>query len=160
MDVRRAALPDAAALASVAVRSIGELGASHYSANQLALWQSSFTVTGLEWIISNTETYVVDDPSPCGLANLVDRSGGGGELDLLYVDPPASGRGVARLLVDTVERAAIRRGHRELWADASLLALPVLSHLGFSVVTTNTKTVRGEVFENTWVKRSVVKATG
>jgi hypothetical protein len=42
-----------------------------------------------------------------------------------------------------------------LWADASLLARPVLEHLGYSVFEAYVKVVRGATFDNAWLYKSM-----
>jgi putative acetyltransferase len=154
MIVRPAVAGDGADLADVARRAITITAAAKYGAEQLAFWASSFTSESLAPVLESTSVFVVDHGGEiAGFASLLVTDAGRAEVDLLYVDPGFSGRGVARLAVDAVEVEARRRGMATLWADASLLAAPVFEHLGFSVVERYDK-ARGAVsFPNTWLAK-------
>lgn len=55
-------------------------------------------------------------------------------LDMLFVHPDFGGRGVGRLLIETVQREAAAAGHTSLTTYASRTARPVFERLGFTVV--------------------------
>ncbi len=154
--VRRADQGDVAALVDVAVRSITITGASSYDSDQIAYWSSSFTPVTLERVVDSTSLFVVDDRGNiAGFANLIVGDSGRAQVDLLYVDPGYSGRGVGRRALRAVEEEARRQGSEGLWADASLLAAPFFEHLGYGVVERYVKT-RGTVsFANTWLLKKL-----
>nr|WP_255371682.1 GNAT family N-acetyltransferase [Cellulosimicrobium sp. CUA-896] len=73
-----------------------------------------------------------------------------GLVDMLFVDPRAGGRGVARALLTAVQADARARGIVELRTLASRSARPVFERLGFTVVAERPdNTVRGVVVPNT-----------
>ena len=156
MIVGTAGAGDAYTLAEVARRAITITGASAYDAAQVEQWSGSFSPESLQRAVESTSVFVVEGGGGiAGFANLAVDAAGHAELDLLYVDPAFSGRGVARQAVAAVEHEARRLGVTELWADASLLAAPVLEHLGFAVVERYDK-VRGAVsFPNSWVRKAL-----
>lgn len=57
-----------------------------------------------------------------------------GLVDMLFVRPESTGRGIARLLVEAVKRRAIASGITTLRTYASRTARPAFEHLGFRVV--------------------------
>jgi putative acetyltransferase len=158
MEVRRARVGDAAALAEVARRAITITGASVYDTDQLAHWSGSFTPARLEALIGSTSVHVVEvaPDVAAGFASLLVRADGGAEVDLLYVDPSYAGQGVARRAVEAVESDARARGVTTLRADASLLAAPVFEHLGYAVVEHYDKPRGTVTFRNTWLTKHLV----
>lgn len=155
MNARPAQPGDAAALAGIVRRAITEGAASVYREDQIAQWAGSFSTSRLRRVVASTSTFVVEEEGVAGFATLVVGEAGRGELDLLYVDPDRWGRGVARCAVEAVEAEARHRGLAWLWADASLLAVPVLEHLGY-VVQRRYDKARGSVtFPNTWLVKEL-----
>lgn len=71
-----------------------------------------------------------------------------GHLDMLYVDPRISRRGVARALFSHIEGIARIRGLNRLFAEASISARPTFEAVGFEVLAPQTVTVRGESMTN------------
>lgn len=65
----------------------------------------------------------------------------GGELDMLFVEPAASGRGVARHLVSAVLMEAAQRGLARVTTQASRAARPAFEQLGFVVDRANPNNV-------------------
>jgi len=156
LQVRPAGPSDAAALATIAVRAITITAAGSYDETQLERWASSFTPDRLEESIASTFVVVAEGADgPVGFANLVTHDTATGELDLLYVDPDGAGQGIARALCAAVESEARRRGCTSLVADASLLAGPVLEHLGYRVLRRYEKVHEGAAYENTWLLKDL-----
>ncbi len=142
--IRRAALGDAAAMCEVNMRSIRISAAGHYTAAQLEAWAGPVSVERCERIVAETIAFVaVDLERVVGFANLDVADG---ELDQLYVDPAAGGRGVARALVQAVEGAAIGHRLREVHTRASLRAEPAFERLGYRVVERELHPANGQVF--------------
>jgi GNAT superfamily N-acetyltransferase len=100
--------------------------------------------------IEETYSFVaVEDGVVIGFANLITRQYGDGELDLLYVSANHHRMGAGRALVAVVERRAELEALSQLWADASLLAAPLLESLGYQVVERYVKFMANVAFENT-----------
>lgn len=149
----RSALPtDAPTLAEVAVRAVDATAGSSYSKAQVERWAASFTPETVTAAIRSTTVFVAEaDSIAVGFANLVSHANGHGELALLYVDPDVARQGVGRALNSAIEAEARHRGLSTLVADASLLADPVLQHLGYRVLRRYEKVHLGEVYRNTWL---------
>jgi putative acetyltransferase len=72
-----------------------------------------------------------------------------GLLDMLFVHPDCSGRGVARMLVERVVQEAKQRGLSRLVTHASRTARPAFEALGFVVDRENTSNwIRGQNLPN------------
>jgi GNAT superfamily N-acetyltransferase len=88
-----------------------------------------------------------------GFASLVASSAARCELDLLYVDPHFTRRGVARALIDAIEEQARVNDVAELWVDASIPAAVVFERLGYQIQERYSKRLGEFTYENTWLSR-------
>ncbi|TPE53417.1 GNAT family N-acetyltransferase [Maribrevibacterium harenarium] len=61
-----------------------------------------------------------------------------GHIDCTYTHPEFQGRGVASMLYAYLETEAIRKGIGRLYVEASIVAKPFFSKLGFTEVKQNT----------------------
>jgi len=156
LAVRKGIADDAAALTEVARRAITITAAPFYDQVQIKQWASHFTEPVLTQIISSRTVFVVwSGLSVCGFASLLSATAGQEEVGELFVDPDFSGRGVARLGLEAVENEARVRGIARLRVDASLLATPVLEHLGYVVEQRYDKVVASVSYPNTWLSKSL-----
>ena len=71
-----------------------------------------------------------------------------GHVDMMFVHPDHQGRGVAGALLRTVEAEAARLGLDRLFTEASITARPFFERKGFSVITPQTVSVRGQDLVN------------
>ncbi|MGC5013803.1 GNAT family N-acetyltransferase [Streptosporangium sp. DT93] len=133
--VRRAVPRDANDLYELSLRAIEVSAAAHYTSGQRAAWSRRRSLDGHLWMITETAAFVaLDEGRVAGFATValrpVDRLCRG-EVDQLFVGPEHGGRGVARLLLETVEEAARADGVTELVTHASWRAAPVFERLGY-----------------------------
>jgi putative acetyltransferase len=153
---RPAIRADAPVLADIARSAITITAAPAYQPDQIASWSGSFSDEQLDEIIASTSVFVVEHRGDvAGFASLAVADNGRDVVDLLYVEPRFTGRGVARCALEAVEAAARRRGVSELWADASVPAVPVFEHLGYAVVERYEKTRGAITFPNTWLAKQL-----
>jgi putative acetyltransferase len=155
VQIRRLHPADVPAVAAVCRASVAGTEGDPYSAEQVAAWLRGMTDERIATSVATTQMVgaLTYSGELAGFANLVVRGDGDGELDLLYVHPSAAGRGVARLLVAEVERMATAAGLASVVVDASLLAAPVLEHLGYAVERRYEKAAGGATFPNTWLRK-------
>ena len=136
MTVRAAVVDDAAELHALSSAAILRSAAEHYTEEQLQAWAGRRSVEGHARMIERTAAFVaVDEGRIAGFATVALDGAHGlvpGEVDQLFVDPDLGGRGVARLLLETVESAARGAALPELVAHASWRAVPVFQRLGFT----------------------------
>jgi putative acetyltransferase len=71
-----------------------------------------------------------------------------GHVDMLYVHPDFQRRGIARALLQHIEKSARALDLRRLYTEASITARPAFEAVGFRVIVPQTVTVRGESMTN------------
>ena len=154
MKIRRAQPDDAEVLALVARRSIQISASLWYSQEHLDQWASAFSGESVLGAIADSVVLVAED-ADCvrGFASLVASPTARCDLNLLYVDPHFTRRGVARALIDAVEEQARVNDVAELWVDASIPAAIVFEHLGYQVRERYAKRLGELTYENTWLSR-------
>jgi putative acetyltransferase len=84
------------------------------------------------------------DRAPVGFADLAP----GGQLDMMYVHAAHQRIGVATSLLAAVEAAARAQRVEGLLTNASITGRPFFERRGFSVVSSQEVTVRGQSFSN------------
>ncbi|MHB8295917.1 MAG: GNAT family N-acetyltransferase [Acidimicrobiales bacterium] len=140
--VRRALPADAEAVTRVIERAIRVSAAGAYPADAVEAWARGRTVEAVRAMIEVTDGFVATiDQVVVGWANL-----DGDEVDQLYVDPDAGGRGVARRLYETIEALARANGLDQVRAVASLRAEPAFRRLGFREIDTDEIAFNGHTF--------------
>jgi putative acetyltransferase len=143
-------------LAEIFRASVEELTGDDYSPAQQSAWaavagdEAAFTkrFAGALTLVATTQG------DPVGFASLT----GTDKIEMLYVHPAATGRGVAALLVDALEKLAAARGMKRLTAVASDTALGFYEHRGFVPVQRNTIQCNGEWLANTTVEKKLAEA--
>ncbi|MDP4594002.1 MAG: GNAT family N-acetyltransferase [Beijerinckiaceae bacterium] len=88
--------------------------------------------------------------NPVGFISLKDNS----TIDLLYVHPDFSGVGVAKILLEAIEKLAAARGATELISDVSDTARGFFEKYGYSAQQRNTVLMEGEWLANTTMKKT------
>ena len=150
MKLRAYVDQDAAATMGVFERAIRITASTDYTSEQIDAWVS----TGLDssdasawWAAARAaaETIVaVEDEQVVGFSDLVD----GSLLDMLFVDPDVSRRGVGAALVTRIVRLAREGGAGTLETYASLTARPLFERFVFVIVERCAPVVRGVVMTN------------
>ncbi|WP_299720088.1 GNAT family N-acetyltransferase [Tardiphaga sp.] len=148
---------DTPILAAIFTASIAELTSDDYSGDQQAAWASAVEdeaafgkrLAGQLTLIASLQN------SPVGFASLK----GADHIDLLYVHPSATLRGVAALLCDALEKLAGARGATKLTVDASDNAQEFFLKRGYVATQRNTLTIGDEWLANTTMTKTLA-ATG
>jgi len=81
-----------------------------------------------------------------------------GHIDMLYVHPEFTRRGVATALLAEAERAALRQGNTRMFSEVSLTARRAFEKRGFSELSSQQVTVRGQAMVNLRMERSLTQA--
>lgn len=133
---------DAAGTAEVFHAAIRTTAAAHYNPDQIDAWVGD-EVDLEAWNRRRLATWTIVaelDGHLAGFAGLTEEA----ELDMLFVHPAAGGRGIARLLIETVLVEARRRRLPRVDTRASRAAQPVFERLGFCIDRSRTdNTIRG-----------------
>jgi putative acetyltransferase len=142
---------DAPLLAEIFRASVEELTGDDYDPAQQSAWAAvADDEAGFAKKLGGALTLVATTQGePVGFASLV----GVDQIDMLYVHPGATRRGVAALLVDALEKLATGRGAKRLTADASDTALGFFEHCGFVPTQRNTVQRNGEWLATTTVEK-------
>jgi putative acetyltransferase len=142
---------DAPALSALYEASVRTLGARDYAPGQIEAWASltpSPESLAARMKDGRTRLVAVTD----SIAGFVDVETDG-HIDLLYVAPAATGRGVARTLLETAEALAPLSGAARLYAEASQTARPVFERLGYSVIARRDFEIAGVQIHNWAVEK-------
>jgi putative acetyltransferase len=152
MKIRSGVPDDVSRLTQVALNAIAGSG---YSIEQKEIWSRTFTDEYLAHVVRKDVVIVVEmDDVIAGFASLIDQGDTAGNVDLLYVDPKFSRRGVGKRLIRAIEDEAIRFDMTALWVDASAPAKHRLLQLGYQPREKNMKIIESVTFENTWMMKT------
>ena len=127
--LRPAHLGDIAVLWELRTRAVAHGCAAHYAPEVLAVWLASPAPPALgRHIAQGGGIVAMEDDAILGYAVLDPLTG---EVDAVFVEPGAQGRGVGRMLLDAIEAAARGAGYLRLFLSASLNARPFYRAAGF-----------------------------
>jgi GNAT superfamily N-acetyltransferase/RimJ/RimL family protein N-acetyltransferase len=155
--IRRYEPGDAQPTQSVFERAIRITASADYPPAQIDAWSSGTDPSTWAARRAMAETWVAEeDQSIVGFTDL----GGGGHIDMLFVDPEAGRRGVASALLAHLIALALARGVTTLTVDASKTARPFFERHGFSVDAVQQVERAGVTLTNFRMSRPVVVSTG
>ena len=134
VDIREYKRKDAGPLCVLVVRSVREVAARHYSADQVRVWadhvpsRERMDDLGLDGRLRLVAVDALDEP--VGFADLETN----GHIGYFYCAPEVVGQGVGRRLCEALEAAARARGITRIFVEASEAARPMFLRAGFVVV--------------------------
>ena len=137
---------DAEATLRVFLRAVRVTASKDYSPEQIAAWGSDDISLDV-WAVKRLQTdtvVAVEGDEVLGFSDVDDR----GYVDMMFVDPAVTRRGVASALLDHVTRMAREHGAVELTTYASLTARPFFEKHGFVVVEERQPVLRGVSLTN------------
>lgn len=136
---------DAQATIDIFLRAIREVASKDYSPAQIAAWAKvDEPKIWAEYRASRPTWLAMDGSVPVGFSDLRPD----GCLDMIFVHPDQQGKGIASLLLMTVEKAAREQGLRRIFTEASLTARPFFERRGFIVVAAQQVEKRGQTLAN------------
>jgi putative acetyltransferase len=143
---------DTAIAAAIIEASITELTGDDYSEAQQEAWAARADDEAAlgKRLVAQLTLIATLDGAPVGFASLK-----GGQIDMLYVHPNATLRGVASLLVDALEKLAGARGAKALSVDASDTAEPFFKKRGYTATQRNSVPVGDEWLANTTMQKTL-----
>ncbi len=146
ITLRPYAATDASALTSLYRASVRQIAAADYSLPQILAWAPDLVDEGrFGQECEAKSTWVAEVVAKiAGFSDLEDD----GHVDMLYVHPDFRRIGVARALLQHIEKLARSRGVRRLYTEASITARPVFEAMGFRMISPQTVTIRGASLRN------------
>lgn len=145
---------DAEATLRVFLRAVRVTASKDYSPEQIAAWGSDDISLDV-WAVKRLQTdtvVAVEGDEVLGFSDVDDR----GYVDMMFVDPAVTRRGVASALLDHVTRMAREHGAVELTTYASLTARPFFEKHGFVVVEERHPVLRGVSLTNFSMRKPLV----
>lgn len=142
---------DVASVVGLFRASVRSIAASDYKPSQLRAWAPD--------VIDEEKFGRRCESKSTWVAEVGDRIVGftdlepDGHVEMLYIHPDFQRRGVARALLEHVERAARAIGVRRLYTESSITARPAFEAVGFQVIVPQTVTVRGASLTNYRMER-------
>lgn len=134
--------------------TIHTINAKDYSQAQLDAWAPSvISHEDPRWLtLLKHISYVAQiNDEIAGFADLTQE----GYLDRLFVHKNYQGLGVAKLLVNQLEKEAISIKLKEIYTEASITAKPFFEHMGYQVQKAQQKEIRGVVLANFVMKKNL-----
>ncbi|WP_267549610.1 GNAT family N-acetyltransferase [Rhizobium rhizogenes] len=127
------------------LRAIRETASKDYSPEQIAAWAKvDDAEVWAQYRASRPTWLAMNGPMPVGFTDLKPD----GCLDMMFVDPDHQGKGIASLLLATVEKAARDQGLQRIFTEASLTARPFFERKGFVVLAAQQVQKRGQTLAN------------
>jgi putative acetyltransferase len=147
---------DLDAVIALFLKAIREVAARDYSSAEIDAWAQADREVWASRRLGRPTWVAVQDMEIVGFSDLEPD----GHLDMMFVHPAWQGRGIASLLLSTVETAALAQGLSRLFTEASVTARPFFEHRGFRVVTAQRVPLRGQVLTNFRMVKELAGARG
>ena len=135
---------DLDAVIAIFLGAIREVASKDYDEAQINAWAYTDRSIWEERRLSRPTWVAVLDQMIVGFSDLEPS----GHLDMMFVHPAYQGIGIASLLLQTVETAAIRDDLSRVFTEASLTAQPFFEKRGFQTLEQQQVAVRGQTFTN------------
>ncbi|MFD6167112.1 GNAT family N-acetyltransferase [Oerskovia sp. NPDC060287] len=145
---------DAEATLRVFLRAVRVTASKDYSPEQIAAWGADDISLDV-WAVKRLQTdtvVAVEGDEVLGFSDVDDS----GYIDMMFVDPAVTRRGVASALLEHVTRVAREHGAVELTTYASLTARPFFEKHGFVVVEERRPVLRGVSLTNFSMRKPLV----
>lgn len=140
--VRRYVPEDLQQVIHVFLLAIRQTASADYAPQQIAAWGQVDQQAWSRRCASRPTWVAVSDGTVVGFTELE----ADGHLDMMYVHPQHSGRGIATQLLQTAKHHAVDRGITRLYAEVSITARPFFTSQGFTVVEPERVLRNGEYF--------------
>jgi putative acetyltransferase len=143
---------DAEATIDIFLRAIREVASKDYNPAQISAWAKvDDAEIWAQYRASRPTWLAMDGSKPIGFTDLKSD----GCLDMMFVSPDYQGKGVASLLLATVENAAREQRLQRIFTEASLTARPFFERKGFVIVTAQQVEKRGQILSNFLMEKTL-----
>lgn len=146
---------DLEAVAEVFTSAVHGLACEDYDAIQLAAWAPRAPDLN-HWAVRLADLRTRVAEVDMGLAGFISYEQNG-HIDLLYVSPLHSRRGIASALYDEAEAVLRSEGISELFTEASKTARPFFERHGFSVTEEQNIEIRGVAFRRYGMRKTIAQ---
>ncbi len=152
MGIREATADDLDQILDLFEGTILYINSKDYSPKQIAVWKDAKDKSVWLQKIETQSFFVAHlDDKIIGFSS-VDAEG---YLDFMYVHKDHQGKGIARLLLKTVEQAARSAKIHRIWCSVSITAQPFFAKHGFIHYEDEHKMLSGVHFKNALMEKSL-----
>ncbi|MFD2207654.1 GNAT family N-acetyltransferase [Kiloniella antarctica] len=146
MHIRDHTLKDSATLLKLFHDTVHNINIKDYTQTQIDAWApDNFDLTRWESRTRNYKIFVAEDNK--GIAGFAELDIDG-HIDCFYVHHERQGQGVGKLLIEHVEKEALRQNFSRIFAEVSITAKPFFERSGFIVLTEQQAEIRGQKLTN------------
>ena len=158
IEIRLFKPQDAEQIAQLFHKTVREINLQDYSISQVRAWAPD-DLHFRNWVevCANRFTYVADDEGVIAGFGELERTG---HIDCFYCHKNYQRCGVGRQIYQAIEAKAVELSISRLFTEASITAKLFFQRMGFSVVTEQEVTRRGETFINYAMEKLLQNAPG
>lgn len=127
--LRPASLEDLTPCWALRTRAVAYACAAHYDADVLAAWLAAPLPERVRELVARGGGIVAEKAGRMLGYAVLDAANG--EVEAVFVEPDAHGRGIGALLMEAIDSAARAAGRERLFLSASLNAVPFYERAGF-----------------------------
>ncbi|NHZ42529.1 GNAT family N-acetyltransferase [Massilia sp. CCM 8693] len=127
--LRTATLPDIDAMWALRTRAIRHGCPGHYPSEVIEPWSASPVPRSYPALLHSCGAVIAEEQGAMLGYAILDIATG--EVDAVFVDPAAGGRGIGKTMLAALERMAMARGCKRLHLSASLNAVVFYRAAGF-----------------------------
>ncbi|MDM5175597.1 GNAT family N-acetyltransferase [Massilia sp. DJPM01] len=132
LTLRSALLADIDAMWALRTRAVRHGCAGHYPAEVLGPWSAAAVPRSYPGLVAGGGAVIAQAQGAMLGYAILDLASG--EVDAVFVDPAAGGRGIGNTMLAALERMALERGRTRLYLSASLNAVAFYRAAGFVVL--------------------------
>jgi GNAT superfamily N-acetyltransferase len=125
--IRKASSEDLASCSELIQQVIGQVNAKHYSPDIICAWQECNALPNLEEEIKRTDFIVYEEKGAIIGVGAIE----GSHIKKVYVSPNYQGRGLGKMLLESLEQMARKNGFAECNLNSTINALNFYKKFGY-----------------------------
>lgn len=134
LTLRAATLADIDAMWALRTRAILHSCPGYYPPEVIAPWAASPAPQSYPALVASGGAVIAQEQELSVMLGYAILDVGAGEVDAVFVDPLAGGRGVGKTMLAALERMALVHGHARVYLSASLNAVAFYRAAGFAAL--------------------------